>query len=97
MRCIFAISRLRTAKRAKIESLLLSDGSALSLNNIEDFLFLARYANRYSNAHDNNITKSIWSEIMWGIPQTDQEIFLGLGILHGTFITERRIIYVGFR
>ena len=47
------------AKRAELESLLLPDGSVPLPDNIEDLLSLARYANRYTNACDNNITKSM--------------------------------------
>ena len=51
------------AKRAELESLLLPEGLASSPDDIEDFLLLARYANRYANACGNNIKKSMWSEI----------------------------------
>ena len=60
---ISTISYLTTEKCAKLESLLLSDGSAPLPDDIKDLLSLAWYANRYSNARGNHTTKSMWSEI----------------------------------
>ena len=56
-------SRLRAVKRAELESLLLQDGLEPSPDNIKDLLSLARYADRYTNARGDNITKSMWSEV----------------------------------
>ena len=61
--CLSTTSRPHAAKRVKLESLLLPEGLASSPDDIEDFLLLARYANRYANARGNNITKSMWSEM----------------------------------
>ena len=63
---LFTISQMRAEKSAKIESLLLPDGSEASLDNIEDLLSLTQYADRYSNYGVDSITKSMWREMKVG-------------------------------
>ena len=56
---LLCITRLRTAKRADLEALLLPDGSSLSPNDIKYLLSTRNYANCYRVACGDHITKMI--------------------------------------
>ena len=59
-----SITRIRVAKRADLEALLLPDGSAPFPDDIEDLLSIAHYTDRYLVARGDRITKTMWST-MW--------------------------------
>ena len=56
---LLCITRLRTAKRADLEALLLTDILAPSPDVVEDLISIAGYANRYVVAQGNHITKKV--------------------------------------
>ena len=60
---LFSITRLRTAKRAYLEALLLPDCLASPPNDIKDLLSIARYVDYYLVACGDHITKKMWSEM----------------------------------
>ena len=57
-----SITRLRAAKLANLEALLLPDGSAPSPDNIEDLISITQYADRYVVACGDHITERMWAK-----------------------------------
>ena len=57
------IARLRVAKSTQLETLRLLDGSVPLPKDINDLLYLSRYADLYARACGDNTTKTMWYEM----------------------------------